>query len=41
MIAYIRLTDGAEMIEVAPHQYVNRVALELLGYHIVPRRSEP
>lgn len=29
---YIRLIDGAEMIEVAPHQYVNRAVLVRLGY---------
>lgn len=32
--AYIRSTDGAEMIEVAPHQYVNRAVLRALGMHI-------
>jgi hypothetical protein len=26
--AYIRSTDGAEMVEIAPHQYVNRAVLK-------------
>ena len=28
---YIRSTDGAEMIEVTPHQAVNRAVLLVLG----------
>jgi hypothetical protein len=31
-MSYIRSTDGAEMIEMGPHQYVNRAVLARLGY---------
>ncbi len=31
MFNYIRSDDGAEMIEIAPHSFVNREVLSLLG----------
>ena len=30
-MTYIRSDDGAEMIEIAPHSFVNREVLSLLG----------
>lgn len=30
-LPYTRSTDGAEMVAVAPHQFVNRAVLSLLG----------
>lgn len=38
MQIYIRSTDNAEMIEVAPHCYVNRAVAERLG--LVAKRAE-
>ena len=31
-MTYIRSDDGAEMIEIAPHRYVNRVVLARQGW---------
>ena len=31
-MTYIRSDDGAEMIEIAPHRYVNRVVLVRQGW---------
>jgi hypothetical protein len=28
---YIRIVDGAKMVEIAPHQYVNETCLAILG----------